>query len=138
MLRVTSRYFAPPFIMPTTRSTTRSVTNSATATPSAGDKRKLDPPSPPKSSQKRPRVPKAATTPTTPVSAPGNNVQTSPSASANPQELQEAPTLVPAVLTFSFEDAKQHLIRVDHRFEDLFSKMPCKPFEHLDQVHPFR
>jgi DNA-3-methyladenine glycosylase II len=47
-------------------------------------------------------------------------------------------TLVPAVLTFSFEDAKAHLIRADHRFEDVFTKLRCKPFEFLEQVHPFR
>jgi len=42
------------------------------------------------------------------------------------------------VLPFDFEEAKQHLINTDARFEDLFSKLPCKPFEHLEQVHPFR
>ncbi|KAG1777498.1 DNA glycosylase [Suillus placidus] len=47
-------------------------------------------------------------------------------------------TLVPAVLTFSFEEAKAHLIRADHRFEDIFTKLKCKPFEFLEQVHPFR
>ncbi|KAF8157021.1 DNA glycosylase [Crassisporium funariophilum] len=52
-------------------------------------------------------------------------------------ETEEA-ALVPAVLTFDFEEAKNHLIRVDHRFEDLFKRMKCKPYEHLEQVHPFR
>ena len=47
-------------------------------------------------------------------------------------------TLVPAVLPFDFQEAKRHLIEVDHRFEDLFQRMACKPFEHLEQVHPFR
>ena len=51
---------------------------------------------------------------------------------------QDGSRLLPAVLTFSFEDAKQHLIGVDHRFEDLFNRMECKPFQHLEQVHPFR
>ncbi|KNZ80510.1 Putative DNA-3-methyladenine glycosylase yfjP [Termitomyces sp. J132] len=46
--------------------------------------------------------------------------------------------MVPASLTFSFEEGKKHLISVDHRFQDLFSKMPCKPFEQLEMVHPFR
>jgi len=46
--------------------------------------------------------------------------------------------LVPAVLSFDFETAKAHLIQVDGRFEDLFSKLTCKPFEHLEAVHPFR
>ncbi|KAF8973291.1 DNA glycosylase [Flammula alnicola] len=45
---------------------------------------------------------------------------------------------VPAILSFNFEEAKNHLIQVDHRFEDLFTKMKCKPFEHLEQEHPFR
>jgi len=46
--------------------------------------------------------------------------------------------LVPATLTFSLEKAKEHLIRVDHRFKDIFDKMPCKPYENLEQFHPFR
>src|SRR5882762_421805 len=46
--------------------------------------------------------------------------------------------LVPAVLSFNFEEAKQHLINVDARFEDVFAKMKCKPFEQLEQVSPFR
>jgi len=45
---------------------------------------------------------------------------------------------VPAVLTFNYEEAKKHLIEVDRRFGDLFRKMKCKPFEQLEQVHPFR
>ncbi|EPQ57693.1 hypothetical protein GLOTRDRAFT_38343 [Gloeophyllum trabeum ATCC 11539] len=45
---------------------------------------------------------------------------------------------VPAVLTFSFEDAKKHLISVDPRFEDIFERLKCKPFEHLERVDPFR
>ncbi|KAJ3529786.1 hypothetical protein NM688_g7806 [Phlebia brevispora] len=48
------------------------------------------------------------------------------------------PVLVPAQLTFSFEDAKQHLIDADSRFEDIFARMKCRPFEHLEQVDPFR
>jgi DNA-3-methyladenine glycosylase II len=54
------------------------------------------------------------------------------------QDASEPETLVPAMLSFNFEEAKRHLIDVDHRFEDLFSKMQCKPFQHLEQVHPFR
>ena len=49
-----------------------------------------------------------------------------------------ADALVPATLTFSLEKAKEHLIRADHRFEDIFDKMPCKPYENLEQFHPFR
>jgi hypothetical protein len=47
-------------------------------------------------------------------------------------------TLVPAVLTFDFQEAKRHLIQADHRFEDLFQRMTCKPFEQLERVHPYR
>ncbi|KAG6842093.1 hypothetical protein C0991_002747 [Blastosporella zonata] len=54
-----------------------------------------------------------------------------------PRALTKQP-MVPAVLTFSFEEGKKHLISVDHRFQDLFSKMQCKPYEHLETVHPFR
>ncbi|KDR75915.1 hypothetical protein GALMADRAFT_140495 [Galerina marginata CBS 339.88] len=50
----------------------------------------------------------------------------------------EAESFVPAVLSFDFEDAKKCLIEVDQRFDDLFSKMTCKPFQQLEQVHPFR
>ncbi|KAK0485947.1 DNA glycosylase [Armillaria novae-zelandiae] len=49
-----------------------------------------------------------------------------------------APVLIPAQLSFSFEDAKQHLISADPRFEDVFGKLKCTPFEVLEQVHPFR
>ncbi|THH07981.1 hypothetical protein EW145_g3020 [Phellinidium pouzarii] len=52
--------------------------------------------------------------------------------------LASSPAPLPAVLTFSFADAKQHLIDADPRFEDLFSKMKCRPFEHLESVDPFR
>ncbi|KAF7793830.1 hypothetical protein EIP86_004951 [Pleurotus ostreatoroseus] len=48
------------------------------------------------------------------------------------------PVLVPAQLTFSFEDAKAHLIEADARFEDLFDRLKCRPFEHLERVDPFR
>lgn len=46
--------------------------------------------------------------------------------------------LVPAKLTFSFEDAKKHLISVDSRFEILFTRLKCRPYEHLQQFDPFR
>ncbi|KAI0630166.1 DNA glycosylase [Trametes polyzona] len=50
----------------------------------------------------------------------------------------EGEELVPAILTFSFEEAKRHLIAVDPRFEDVFRRVKCKPFEHLERVDPFR
>jgi DNA-3-methyladenine glycosylase II len=46
--------------------------------------------------------------------------------------------LLPAKLIFSLEDAKDHLVRADRRFRDVFSRLPCKPFETLENVHPFR
>jgi DNA-3-methyladenine glycosylase II len=55
-----------------------------------------------------------------------------------PQSEHEPPTLVPAELSFSFTDAKRHLIGVDKRFEGMFEKMKCRPFENLERVHPFR
>lgn len=57
---------------------------------------------------------------------------------ARHSDADEDTNMVPAVLTFDFELAKEHLISVDHRFQELFNKMTCKPFEHLEQVHPFR
>jgi DNA-3-methyladenine glycosylase II len=45
---------------------------------------------------------------------------------------------LPAKLIFSLEDAKNHLIQADHRFRDVFCRLPCKPFETLEGVHPFR
>ena len=50
----------------------------------------------------------------------------------------EAPSFLPAVLSFSFDEAKDHLTRVDPRFEDLFGKLKCRPFQHLERVDPFR
>ncbi|CAL1707100.1 unnamed protein product [Somion occarium] len=46
-------------------------------------------------------------------------------------------SLVPAELTFSFDDAKKHLISVDARFKILFDRLGCGPFEHLQQFDPF-
>ncbi|KAH9961225.1 hypothetical protein BC827DRAFT_1132040 [Russula dissimulans] len=45
---------------------------------------------------------------------------------------------IPAKLTFSLADAKAHLVRADRRFGDVFARLPCKPFERLESVHPFR
>lgn len=50
----------------------------------------------------------------------------------------EGQSLVPAELTFSFEEARQHLIGIDKRFEDVFRRLQCRPFEHLERVDPFR
>ena len=56
----------------------------------------------------------------------------------NVMELYTAPTFLPAVLTFSLEDAKKHLIEADPRFEDVFDRLKCRPFEQLERVDPFR
>jgi DNA-3-methyladenine glycosylase II len=45
---------------------------------------------------------------------------------------------LPAELKFSLEDAKNHLIQADYRFGDMFSRLPCKPFETVEGIHPFR
>lgn len=50
---------------------------------------------------------------------------------------EDPDTNVPAVLTFSLDEAKKHLISVDHRFEDIFDKLACKPYENLERFHPF-
>ncbi|KAH9485409.1 Putative DNA-3-methyladenine glycosylase YfjP [Psilocybe cubensis] len=50
------------------------------------------------------------------------------------EEEEEEVVFVPAVLSFDLEEAKRHLIQIDQRFEELFTKMKCKPFEHLEQV----
>jgi len=64
--------------------------------------------------------------------------QATPVADSEQHQSASNTTLVPAVLTFDFQEAKRHLIQADHRFEDLFQRMSCKPFEHLERVHPFR
>ncbi|KAH7339839.1 DNA glycosylase [Rhizoctonia solani] len=48
------------------------------------------------------------------------------------------PVLIPAKLTFSFEEAKQHLIKADGRFESIFRELKCRPFEQLEPVDPFQ
>jgi len=48
------------------------------------------------------------------------------------------PALVPAELSFSFEEAKQHLVTADTRFQDVFATAVCTPYQKLDRVEPFR
>ncbi|KAJ7462303.1 DNA glycosylase [Mycena galericulata] len=43
-----------------------------------------------------------------------------------------------AILTFSFDVARDHLTKADQRFEDLFNRLECKPFQQLETLHPFR
>lgn len=99
--------------MPATRSSTRSVSTTPL-------KRKLESPEP----SNTPKKPKPSSKP----------VVLASSGTAS------EPDFVPAdaVLTFSFEDARKHLVDADHRFEDVFNRLECKPFQQLEQVHPFR
>lgn len=48
------------------------------------------------------------------------------------------PVMIPAALSFSFEEAKKHLIKADSRFQRIFAELPCRPFEHLEPVDPFQ
>ncbi|KAF8070182.1 DNA glycosylase [Lyophyllum atratum] len=133
-------------IMRTTRSSSRAqaaVTGNdnpdiVVSTLTGSEKRKPDSDATKTPNQKRARL---ATTPASATLAKAGTLprtsQSSPSINTSSTS-QGALPLLPAVLTFSFEDAKNHLISVDHRFEDLFGKMPCKPYEHLERVHPFR
>lgn len=107
--------------MPTTRSSSRLALIPTTVT---RQKRKAASNSPSKLPEKKIRV---AAEPVVNIPPNANlvlNTDTSP--------------LVPAVLSFDFEKAKRHLISVDARFEEVFDRMECKPFEHLEQVHPFK
>jgi len=68
-----------------------------------------------------------------------------PAASAQPVGAVGVPTdpgpppaLVPAELSFSFEEAKQHLLSADTRFQDVFATAVCTPYQKLDRVEPFR
>ncbi|KIJ67702.1 hypothetical protein HYDPIDRAFT_107169 [Hydnomerulius pinastri MD-312] len=129
---------------------TRSATRASTTTPApaaveattptpakAATKRKAA--APPVSTSKTPRAKKpkssgaGASTQATVPDATGPVIAPPP-----PLEDQKEEALVPAVLNFSFEDAKAHLINIDPRFAELFARLKCKPFEYLEQVHPFR
>ncbi|QRV94235.1 HhH-GPD superfamily base excision DNA repair protein [Ceratobasidium sp. AG-Ba] len=48
------------------------------------------------------------------------------------------PVMIPAVLSFSFDEAKSHLIKTDTRFGTIFAELPCRPFEHLEAIDPFQ
>ena len=57
---------------------------------------------------------------------------------AVPSDPGPPPALVPAELSFSFEEAKQHLVKADTRFQDVFATAVCTPYQKLDRVEPFR
>jgi hypothetical protein len=95
---------------------------------------------------KRPKsVPTIRSTPTT-----SKNVQVAVSSSKTPNEVKTLPTfnlkpahldptrVIPANLGFDFQQAKKHLIGVDPRFGKVFETLPCRPFEDLESVDPFR
>ncbi|KAM5531268.1 hypothetical protein V8D89_015069 [Ganoderma adspersum] len=87
--------------------------------------------------QKRPRATKSSSTkPTDKGKEPPSHAV--PTIHIEPIPAADGEELVPAVLTFSFEDAKRHLIGADPRFEDMFGRVSCKPFEELERVDPFR
>lgn len=46
--------------------------------------------------------------------------------------------LLPAKLSFSYDEARTHLIQSDSRFAEVFTRQMCKPFEKLDRVEPFK
>lgn len=111
--------------MPVTRSVSRSA--SKRQVPSEETKT-----TPVKTPSKRAKTTKGTTTPAS-ATLPASFSIPQPT----PEELNADPIL-PAVLSFSFKEAKAHLISADARFEELFTKMSCKPYDVLEVVHPFR
>lgn len=57
---------------------------------------------------------------------------------AVPSDPGPPPALVPAELSFCFEEAKNYLIQTDTRFQDVFTTAVCTPYQKLDRVEPFR
>jgi len=123
---------------------TRGASRALVATASSASMPQASPP-------KTPRKRKAKdTAPETPTPAPKRTKKDSDSLGDPPLtpslppfknaslDASHAPKIFPATLTFSYEDAKEHLIRADPRFAGLFSRLGCKPFEHLERVEPFR
>ncbi|TFK89109.1 DNA glycosylase [Polyporus arcularius HHB13444] len=128
--------------MPITRSATRSATVVAPGNGTIDTEENIVDVTENTGKRKRTSAPKAPAKRTKSASA-KTPAQAAPAAAAPPtQPVQtgnsETEELVPAVLTFSFEDAKRHLISVDPRFEDVFRRVKCKPYEHLERVDPFR
>jgi DNA-3-methyladenine glycosylase II len=116
--------------MPTTRSSTRSLASTASRitieNPATINKSKRKAPSEPSkhSTQKKSRqVP--ASTQAIPSAPESNGVETSVLPPALPKG-------------FSFQEARRHLINADGRFEDIFDKLLCRPFENLEQNDPFK
>lgn len=88
-----------------------------------------------------PKVKRARTTttkPRQPKPALSEEDDVFPSAPGQPIILDEDATVIPAKLSFSFEDAKTHLIGADNRFQEMFATIQCKPFEALEPLDPFK
>ncbi|KAG8893372.1 hypothetical protein FRC01_013630, partial [Tulasnella sp. 417] len=68
------------------------------------------------------------------------NSDSTPTPSAVPVNSEPAPKadVIPATLSFDWAEAKAHLINADSRFEKLFSKLKCRPYQELDAVEPFQ
>ena len=117
---------------------------STTATPLRRNKRSLmdDAKTPLKTPLKTPtprkRAKNASSTPATPV-AETEETPVKPIPIFDLTDATQDPSrMIPGKLGFEFEEAKRHLIGVDPRFEQLFGKLKCKPFENLEAVDPFR
>ena len=91
-----------------------------------------------KQSAKRTRTAKTTSTTVEDEEQNTAHVPRAPTIPITPIPAADGEELVPAVLTFSFESAKDHLISVDPRFEEMFKRVSCRPFEHLERVDPFR
>ncbi|KAL1751405.1 DNA glycosylase [Schizophyllum commune] len=119
--------------MPTTRSQSRGIHLS---TPAPAKRKADDADAAPASKAKRPRSTKAK-----PSKPPVNKDEDDDTQLLPPPPTipgSEPEKILPAILTFDYAEAKRHLISVDSRFEELFKRLPCKPYEHLETVHPFR
>ena len=135
-----------PFAMAVTRSATRSTTvvaagtGRATAAPTAATVTKTATKRKAAAAPKEPAKKKArATKGSSESSIPKIKAAEPPATTVIPPvPAAGGEELLPAVLSFSFEEAKQHLISVDPRFEDVFRRVSCSPFERLETVDPVR
>jgi DNA-3-methyladenine glycosylase II len=126
--------------MPVTRSRSKGATGGADQQPvpkphTSGRKRKATSDEVVEPVVEKPTAQKRALTGKQPVSA--ANAQ-SVETVAVPDDPGPPPVLVPAELSFSFEEAKQHLVAADSRFQDVFDTVICHPYQKLDRVEPFR
>ena len=141
--------------MPVTRSASRAVTQTVAVLPSVSESApQLEPATSTKTSKRKARGTAASSVKNKrqrssnekdAINAAEDTTETNedgltkPPISAVPAtDTANEPVLLPAELTFSLEAAKSHLIAVDARFEEVFRKLPCKPFEHLERLEPFR